>query len=117
MKWKTSSAEKVRNQINVYQNISKIPNQRKKIVPGNRNYPDITSFGKKILIVGDSYLKKIKRNKLNNSFSKAKCIIKSFSGTKIQDLGHYLTPHLEHDKPDIAVIHIGSNNVSYNNLI
>ena len=41
--------------------------------------------------------------------------MKSSSGAKLQDLKH-LTPHLEHDKPDIAAIHIGSNNVSYNNL-
>ena len=42
--------------------------------------------------------------------------MKSFSGAKLQDLKHYLTPHLEHDKPDLAAIHIASNNVSYNNL-
>ena len=41
---------------------------------------------------------------------------KIVSGTKIQDLKHYVTPHLEHGKPDIAIIHIGSNSVSYNNL-
>ena len=40
----------------------------------------------------------------------------SFSGAQIQDLEHYLTPHLEHDKPDTTVIHIESKNVSYNNL-
>ena len=72
-------------------------------------------FGKKKLIVGDSHLNNIKRNKLNNSFSKAKCIMKSFSGTKIQDLKH-VTPHLEHYKPNIGVMHIGINNMSYNNL-
>ena len=42
--------------------------------------------------------------------------MKSLSGEQIQDLEHYLTPHLEHDKPDTAVIHIESKNVSYNNL-
>ena len=72
-------------------------------------------FGKKKLIVGDSHLNNIKRNKLNNSFSKAKCIMKSFSGTKIQDLKH-VTPHLEHYKPNTGDMHIGINNMSYNNL-
>ena len=43
-------------------------------------------LGKKILIVGDSHPKKIKRNQLNNFFSKAKCIVKLASGEKIQDL-------------------------------
>ena len=42
--------------------------------------------------------------------------MKSFIRSKIQDLEHYVTPYSEHDKPDIAVIYIGSNNVSYNNL-
>lgn len=30
----------------------------------------------------------------------------SFSGAQIQDLEHYLTPHLEHDKPDIVAIQV-----------
>ena len=42
--------------------------------------------------------------------------MKSFSEARIKDLKNYVTPHLENDKPDIAVIHIRSNNVSYNNL-
>ena len=58
-----------------------------------------------------SHLKKIKRNKLNNSIRKAKCVTKSFSGAKTQNLEHYVTPHLEHGKLDIAVIRIRSNNV------
>ena len=90
--------------------------KKEKRLPVNRSYPDITAFGKKTLIVGDSNSKKIKTNKLNNSFNKAKCIMKLVSGAKIQDLKHHVTSHVEHGKPDIAVIHIGSNNVSYNNL-
>ena len=42
--------------------------------------------------------------------------MKSFSGAKLQDLKHHAIPHLEHYKPDAAVILIGSNNISYNNL-
>ena len=34
--------------------------------------------------------------------------MKSLREAKIQDLEHYVTPHLEHDKPD--------SNMSYNNL-
>ena len=103
-----TSTEKVGNKINISQNKSRIPNgnnrrpnncitekylqndkhveKRKKIVPVNRNYAVITAFGKKILIVGGSHLKKIKGNKLNNSISKAKCI-----GAMIQDLKYYAT--------------------------
>lgn len=69
-----------------------------------------------MLIIRDSHVKKTKRNKLQNSFRKAKCIVKSFSRVKIQDLEHYATKHLENDKQEIAVIHIGSKNASYKYL-
>ena len=32
--------------------------------------------------------------------------MKSFSGAKKQDLEQYVTPHLEHDKPDIVAIQV-----------
>ena len=41
--------------------------------------------------------------------------MKSFSGAKTQDLKHFATPHFEHEKQNFPVIHIGSNNLSYNN--
>ena len=50
----------------------------KKMVPDNRSYADTTGFWEKMLIVGDSHLKKIKRNRSSNSFRKE----------KIQDLEH-----------------------------
>ena len=40
----------------------------------------------------------------------------SLSGAKIRDLKLCITPYVEHDKPDILVIHIGSNNMLYYNL-
>ena len=46
------------------------------IIKVKRNYADITAFGKKNTLAGDSHLKKIKRKNLNNSLSKAKCIMK-----------------------------------------
>ena len=42
--------------------------------------------------------------------------MKAFGGAKIEELEHYITPHLEYKKPDIVVIHVGSNNISYKNL-
>ena len=42
--------------------------------------------------------------------------MKSFNGAKRQDLKHYATSHLEHEKPDTAHIHRARNNMSYNNL-
>ena len=94
----------------------KQPFKKKQIRSGMRTYADSTKFGKKILITGDSHLKRIKRNKLKNSFKNTKCIMKTFGGAKTEELEHYKTPHLEYEKLDIVVIHVGSNNINYNNL-
>ena len=90
--------------------------RRTRVVPGQRTYGEATSYGKKVLFVGDSHLRRINRIRLNKSFKNAKAVIKSFSGAKVQDLQHYVIPPLEEEKPDVAVIHIGSNNASYNRL-
>ena len=42
--------------------------------------------------------------------------MKSFSRVKIKDLEHNVTAYLEHDRPDIAVMYIRINNVSYKYL-
>lgn len=42
--------------------------------------------------------------------------MKSFSGAKMQDLEHYIAVHLEHGKPDFAVILIGINKMLCNDL-
>ena len=89
---------------------------RKKVVPGNRLYAETTAYGKKILFTGDSHLKRIQRNRLSKSFQRAKCILKPFGGAKIEDMEHYIIPNLEQNKPDVVVIHVGSNNISYNKL-
>ena len=42
--------------------------------------------------------------------------MKSFPGAKVEELQHYLTPHLETQEPDISIIHVGGNNINYKNL-
>lgn len=100
---------------NYIRNQKELP-KRKLVVPGQRSYAETVSYGKKVLIIGDSHVRRINRHRINESFDHAKCILKSFSGARIQDLEHYIVPHLSDEKPDIAVIHIGSNNVTYNSL-
>ena len=90
--------------------------RNKKVVPGNRSYAETASYGKKILVIGDSHVNRINRRKLNYSFKRAQCVVKPFSGAKIEDLEHYMIPNLKQQQPDIAVIHVGSNNVSYKSL-
>ena len=69
-----------------------------------------------MFVVGDSHIKGFNRKRFNNSFEKAKSFIKSFPGAKIQELGHYLVPHLNAQKPGVSVIHIGGNNVNFKGI-
>ena len=89
---------------------------RKKVVPGNRSYASATHYGKKVFVVGDSHLKRINRRKFDYSLSNAKSYIKSFPGAKVEELEHYVIPHLQHQKPDATIIHIGGNNINYKDL-
>ena len=53
---------------------------------------------------------------MNYSFKRAQCVVKPFSGAKTEDLEHYIIPNLKQQQPGIAVIHAGSNNVTYKRL-
>ena len=96
------------------QNQREIP--RKQVVPGVRSYASVAEYGKKVFLIGDSSLKRINRRKFNNSFKNGRSFIKSFPGAKVEELQHYVTPHLETQKPDISIIHVGGNNINYKNL-
>ena len=90
--------------------------QHVKTVPGNRRYASATRYGKKICIIGDSHIKRIKKNVFNGSISNAKAYINCFSGANSKRLEHYILPTLVEDKPDIVIIHIGSNDVTHDTL-
>ena len=89
---------------------------RRKIVPGNRSYASTTHYRKNIFLVGDSHIKRINKKRFNNSFEKAKSVIKFFPWAKIQELEHYVVPHLNAQKLDVSVIHIGGNNINFKGI-
>ena len=65
---------------------------------------------KKNFIIGDSHLTRIKKDKF---------YFNCFSRTNTKQLDHYVIPVLFDEKPQTAVIHIGSNDISkfnYHNI-
>ena len=67
----------------------------------------------KITIVGDSHLSRIRKNIFRRSLDrKYKSLFNVFSGTKAERLDRYIIPTLEEDRPDVVLIHVGSNNVN-----
>ena len=83
-------------------------------VPGNRSYSNTIKHGKKICVVGDSHVRRIKRNLFNNSLWEGKAHLNDFSGANIKRLDHFITPTLVEDRPDIVIIHVGSIDITHN---
>ena len=84
----------------------------KVVVPRNNTYAGTLREGKKILMIGDSHIRRINRDKLQNLFDNVKSFFRYFCGAKTQDLHHYIIPSLLKEKPDTVVIHVGSNNTT-----
>ena len=40
----------------------------------------------------------------------------SFSGATVNRLQHFISPILEEDRPDIVIIHVGSNDITHNTI-
>ena len=90
--------------------------QYKRIVPGLRTYANATEFSKKICVIGDSHVRRIRKNVFNNSLNDGRAYLNGFSGVNVKRLDHYITPVLEEDQPDIVIIHVGCNDITYNSI-
>ena len=66
--------------------------------------------------MGDSHIRRIKRNLFSNSLCEGKPHLNGFSGASIKRLDHFITPTLVDDRPDIVIIHIGSNDITHNTV-
>ena len=62
-------------------------------------------------MVGDSHIKRIKRNDFNKELRHDKAFFRSFSGANVKQLRHYIIPTLIDGKPDATVILVGTNDI------
>ena len=83
-------------------------------VPVNSDYDSIIKNGRKVPVAGDSHIKRIRRNDFNKELKNGKAMFRSFSGANTKQLGHYILPRLMDDKPDAAIIHVGTNDILNN---
>ena len=63
--------------------------------------------------MGDSHIRRIKRNLFNNSLCEGKAHLNGFNGANIKRLDHFITPTLVED---IVIIHVGSKDVTHNTV-
>ena len=83
-------------------------------IPDNSNCASISKNGHKILVVGDSHVKRIRRIDFNKKLRNGKAYFRSFSGATSKQLDHYIIPSLVDDKPDAVIIHVGTSDILYN---
>ena len=82
-----------------------------KHIPGNSTYADLTKCGKNVAILSDSMCRSIYIPKLNSQLVNKVAYKKFFSGATPSDLNYYAVRTLEEKKPDIAIIHVGTNKI------
>ena len=80
--------------------------QNIKNVPGDRVYAIKTKYGKKIGIVGNSQIKRFRRNIFNNLKENRNANLKYFSQAKVWHPDHVTELTLLEDKPDIVKLYI-----------
>ena len=86
--------------------------KKSRIVPGRSTYLDATKSGKKICVIGDSHLNRTKRNIFQKLVNRWKTYFNVFRGAISNRLSHYILPTLHEHHPDVALLHIGSNNIN-----
>ena len=83
-------------------------------IPGNSNYASISKSGCKILVVGDSHVKRIRRIDFNKELRHSEAYVRLLSGATSKQLDHYVIPSLLDDKTDAFIMHVGTNDILYN---
>ena len=87
---------------------------KEKVVPGRQTYGE--TIGKRsnnIAIFGDSItnFSRYHRNIFNQKIEDRKPRFKYFPGALSRDMLHYVNPTLEESEFDIAIIHVGMNDL------
>ena len=89
-----------------------IPSKSRKHVPGARNYAGITKNGKKICIIGNSIIQRIKIRHINEKLDNGSAFKKVFPDGTAEEIEFYTNNILEKKYIDCVVLHIGSNNIA-----
>ena len=90
------------------------PLEQKKacVVPGRRTYSEATKFRKKICVISDSHLNRIKTNIFQKLVNRGKTYFNVFQGATSKRLNHYILTTLHKDQLDVALLHIDSNDIN-----
>ena len=86
-----------------------------KTIPGISSYLNVPKESKKVCIYSDSIVKRKDMIDFNDMCKYSSLLKRSFPGCTASQLTHFAKPSLQEDKPDIAIIHVGTNNLTKKN--
>ena len=82
-----------------------------KHIPGNSSYSNISRRGKKVALLSDSMCHGLNIPRLNRQLKNKNAFKKIHPGATPLDLNYYSKRTLEMEKPDICIIHVGTNKI------
>lgn len=103
--------QKRRPQVVINNNQNSTNSTYPKTIPGNNSFSGAVKHGKKVALFSDSICNRMGKQQLR---AKLNCDInkKTFPGATTDDLhDHYMLPTLKKNAPDLAIIHIGVNDI------
>ena len=80
--------------------------------PCRRTYVEATKVGKKICVIGNSHLNRIKRNIFQKSVNWGKTYFNVFRGAESKRLNHYILATLHEYQLDAVLLHVGSKYIN-----
>lgn len=90
---------------------------QQKLIHGNTSYANMTSQGRKILILSDSTLVHVNVRRFNMDVKHGKANRKYFPGATPTKMTHYALYTLQKNKPDVVIIHTGTNSLPHGDNI
>ena len=83
-----------------------------KRLPGANSYAGTIREGKKVCIVGDSMIQRIKTFEMNRNLKNSSVYKKCYIGGLVEDIEWYMRKVLMEKDVDSVIIHMGTNNLS-----
>lgn len=88
---------------------------RKRTVPGHASYSEVVQRERFVTVFSDSIAKGIRRHEFNKYLHRHSAKFYAFPGIAASRLGYHMKPYLEEEPPDVALIHVGANNITSSN--
>ena len=88
-----------------------VPPVRSQVSPGTSKSSEFVNFGRKTFIHRTSFVNGIRTNEFNSHLNKFSAGFRPFPGGTVRQMETYILSTFRDDKPDVAIVHVGCNDV------